>query len=140
MLKINKNVVVVSMFIGILFMLLGFSSALIFYVGVFVFITPYFFIYAKSIDEAVMVRKINTKKLREGDWLYKDIKVGRKMIKASWRGLNQKNIKDIQKKHKYVRIRHGIVFIPVFLISFIIYGILLGTHFFNSFVSFFTGI
>ena len=62
---------------GLLFMLIGLASALFLYIGILVFVTPYFFVYAKAVDEAAMVRSVNVKKLREGDWLYKDVKIGR---------------------------------------------------------------
>ncbi len=131
----NKNIIFVVMFLGLFFMILGFYQGLFFFLGLLVFISPYFFIYAKAIDEAAMIRKINTKDLREGDWLYSRIKIGRKYIEPNWEGLSMKQIHDIRKKYRSIRIRQGVVFVPVFLISFIIfvYGILLGTRIVSSF-------
>ena len=92
-----------------------------------IFVLPYFYLYTKSVDESCMVRKISTKKLIEGDWLYEDVKIRRKTIKKSWGGLTKLQIKEIQKKHKTILIKEGIAFIPVFLISFIIILILFFT-------------
>jgi prepilin signal peptidase PulO-like enzyme (type II secretory pathway) len=67
-----------------------------------------------------MVKNVNVKELTEGDWLFKDIKVGRKVIASNWRGLNKEEISQLRKKYRKVKIRRGIPFVPVFLISFLI--------------------
>ncbi len=133
--KKNKNLVSMVMFLALIVMVLGFSQQLLFYLGLLIFVSPYFFLYAKAIDEAAMVKKIKSSELREGDWLYKDVKVGKKYVKATWDGVSKKEIEAIRKKHKTVEIRAGIVFVPVFLISFLIfsYGILRGISIFSSF-------
>ena len=132
----NKNIVFIVMFLGLFFMILGFYQTLLFFLGLLIFGFPYFFIYAKAIDEAAMIKKIKTKDLREGDWLYSKIKIGRKYLYPNWEGLSVKEIHDIRKRYNFIKIRQGIVFVPVFLISFIIfiYGILLGTRIFSSFL------
>ncbi|MFH1607704.1 MAG: hypothetical protein ABIA78_01075, partial [archaeon] len=56
----------------------------------------------------------------EGDWLYNDLKVEGKTIKASWDGLNKKEIELIRGEYKEVKVKYGIQFVPVFLISFLI--------------------
>jgi hypothetical protein len=70
-----------------------------------------------------MVRKIKTDKLTLGDWLYKDVKVGKKVVKATWDGLTEKDLKLLKKK-KFVYIRYGVQFTPVFLISFILISLI----------------
>ena len=128
--KKNMRTVLFVMCFGLVFMAIGFYQIFLFVLGLLLFVSPYFFIYAKAVDDVAMIKKINTKKLREGDWLYSRVKIGRKYIEPNWDGLSKKEIKDIKKKHRYVKIRQGVVFVPVFLISFIIfsYGILLGTR------------
>jgi len=116
----NKNKIYLTMFAGILFILFGFYSTMFFYLGIFVFILPCFYIFAKSVDEACLVRNVKAKDLTEGDWLYKDLKIGKKIIRADWDGLNLEDIKLIRKKFKEIKIKQGIPFTPVFLISFII--------------------
>ena len=66
-----------------------------------------------------MVKRVHPKYLTEGDWLFKDVKVGKKTIKKSWDGLTKKDIRLLKKK-KFVMIRYGIPFSPSFLIAFII--------------------
>ena len=67
-----------------------------------------------------MIKKIGVGKLTEGDWLYKDVKIGRKLIKASWNGVSKEELKFIQKKNRTVVIRQGVPFVPVFLITFLV--------------------
>jgi 5-bromo-4-chloroindolyl phosphate hydrolysis protein len=88
--------------------------------AIFVFLLPVFYIYAKAIDESCMVKKIRVNKLTEGDWLYQDKKIGKKIIKANWDGLTKKDIKLLKKNFKEIKIKQGIPFTPVFLISFLI--------------------
>jgi Flp pilus assembly protein protease CpaA len=129
----NKNKISIVTLFSIILMIFGFYQIPLFYLGLLIFISPYFFIYAKAIDEAAMVRQISVKELREGDWLYKNVKVGRNYIKANWDGLSKKDIELIQKKHKTVSIRQGIAFVPVFFFTYLvfIYGILRGISIFS---------
>ncbi len=119
-LKGKRKFIYFFMFLGILLMALGFIENLLFYAGVLVFVLPYFYLYAKSVEEVCMIRKIKTKYLTEGDWLYNDVRVGKKTIRASWDGLSKKEIELIRKAHKEVKIKQGIQFVPVFLISFVV--------------------
>ncbi|MBR9701416.1 hypothetical protein GOV13_00675 [Candidatus Pacearchaeota archaeon] len=122
----NKNRIYFPMAFGLVLMALGFVEAFAFYFGVLFFVLPYFYLFAKSVDEVCMVKKINASKLTEGDWLYEDVKVGKKLIKKSWGGLSKGDIRLIQKSKKQVVIRQGIPFVPVFLISYVL---LLGVWF-----------
>ncbi len=80
-----------------------------------------------------MVFEISSGKLREGDWLADNLKVGNKMISKKWEGLNHNQVLEIKKKFKKVKIKQGIPFVPVFLISFIAFIYL----FFMGFKGFF---
>ncbi len=119
-LKSNKKLFYVPMIFGLILMVSGFIQYILFVLGLLIFILPYFYFYAKSIDETCMIKRIKTSNLTEGDWLYKKIKIGKKIINPSWGGLNKEEIKIIQKKYKIILIRQGIPFTPVFLISFLI--------------------
>jgi hypothetical protein len=121
------------MFLGIILIILGFIEELFFPFGILVFIIPYFYLYAKSIDEVCMIKKIKTNDLMEGDWLYRDLKVGKKLIKADWDGLTKEQIKEIKKRYKEIKIRQGIPFVPVFLISFLFLIYFWTTGLWNSF-------
>ena len=95
-----------------------FISTLVF-LAILIIISPYIYFSAKAIDESCMIKKINTKNLTEGDWLYKDVKIGKKLIKAKWDGLSKEEIILLRKKKKDILIRQGIPFSPVFLISYL---------------------
>lgn len=119
-LKKNKKLIYIIMLVGLIIMAFGFSNTLFFIFGILIFILPYFYVYVKAVDESCMIKKIKISNLEEGDWLYKDIKVRKKLIKASWDGLTKSDIRLIKKKYKSVLIRQGIPFTPVFLISFLV--------------------
>ena len=106
---------------SILLMVFGFFVDILFiYLGFLFFLLPYLFIHAKAVDESCMVKKIKTKELTEGDWLYKDVKIGKERIKAKWDGLGKEEIRKIRKNYETIAIRYGMPFSPVFLISFLI--------------------
>ena len=67
-----------------------------------------------------MIKNVKTSEVVEGDWLYKNLKIGKKVIKSNWDGLTKEQIKEIRKRYKKIKIRQGIPFTPVFLISFLI--------------------
>lgn len=129
----NRKLIYFVMFLGLCLMLFGFIENLLFFLGILVFILPYFYIYAKTVDEVCMIKKVKTNNLTEGDWLYKDIKAGRKLVKASWDGLSKEDIRLIKKRHKEIMIKQGIPFTPVFLISFLVLIYFWKTGLWNSF-------
>jgi len=116
----RKRIIYFFLVAGILILASGFYLKILFLFGIFAFIFPYLYLFAKSVDEACMVKLISSEKLSVGDWLYKDIVVSGKKVKASWDGLSEKEISFIRKGRKKVLIRTGIPFTPVFLIAFIV--------------------
>lgn len=132
--KKNKKLFYFSILGFILFSLMGVLEFLIFFLGILIFFSFLLYLYAKAIDESCMIKIIPSEKLREGDWLYSNVKVGNKMIKASWDGVSKKEIRELKRIHKKVKIREGIVFSPVFLIAFILWIIsfFVGFNLWNS--------
>ena len=123
----NRKIILSLMIIGLILWFFGFVHFSLIYLGIFVFISPYFYLLAKSIDNCCMIVEVPVGKLREGDWLHEDLKLsGGKVIRKKWDGLNKDQIKLIRKKFKKVKIKQGIAFVPVFLISFLI---LIGLYF-----------
>lgn len=118
--KKNKSIFYTSLIMSLVFFVSGFYSSFLFFFGVILFVLPYFYFWAKTIDDFCMVKNVGVNKLREGDWLYKNIKIGNKLIKAKWDGLTKEEIILIQNKLNKVYIREGIPFTPVFLISIIL--------------------
>jgi hypothetical protein len=119
-LKKSKKIVFFAVGFGFVLLILGFFESLLFSFGILLIIFPLFFFYAKAVDDVCMVRKMKVSDLREGDWLVKDLKVGKKVIRATWGGLSKQDISAIRKKHKHIKIKQGIPFIPVFLIAYLI--------------------
>ena len=116
----NKKLIYFPMIFGLILMLFGFIESLLLFLGILLFAIPYFYLSAKSIDEVCMIKKVKTKNLTEGDWLYRNVRVKGKIIKKSWNGLSKNDVKLLKKHKKKVVIRQGIPFVPVFLISFIL--------------------
>jgi len=95
------------------------SQTIFILIGLMVLLFPVLFIFAKSIEESCMVKRINPDKITEGDWLYEDIFIGGKKIKSSWEGVSAKELELIRKKcRKKILIKFGIPFTPSFLFGF----------------------
>jgi len=122
-LRKNKIMMIILMFFSIILLCIGFLEKLFFILGVLIFFSSYLYVYSKAVDEACMTKRIKTKDLREGDWLHSDLNLGNKKLRAKWEGVSKKDLKNIMKRYKEVKIRRGIAFSPVFLISFIIFVI-----------------
>ncbi|HTZ41984.1 MAG TPA: prepilin peptidase [Candidatus Omnitrophota bacterium] len=103
--------------------------------GILVLITPFLYIFAKSVEESSMRKKISPKLLGEGDLLYRDIRIGKKLIKASWQGLTKEEINILKKRNRLVEIKQGISFGIIFLIGLILtaYFYFINTGLWNSF-------
>lgn len=123
-LKENKRLMILLMIFSIIFLCLGFLESPFFVLGLLVFFSSYLYVYSKAVDEACMTKVIKSKDLKEGDWLYSDLKIGNKKLKAKWEGVSSKDLEEIRRRYKTVKIRRGIAFSPVFLISFIIFVVL----------------
>lgn len=119
--KENKRTFYFFMIAGLALMIVGFSEEFLFFIGAVSFIFPYLFFYTKSIDNTSLISKINSKNLTEGDWLYSSLKIGNRVIEPSWEGLNAREVALIKKKYKFVKIKRGIEFSPVFFASFVFF-------------------
>tara|TARA_Y100000034_G_scaffold74941_1_gene90002 strand:- start:158 stop:1015 length:858 start_codon:yes stop_codon:yes gene_type:complete len=96
------------------------SQVVFILIGLIVLLFPLLFVFAKSIEESCMVRRVSPEKVTEGDWLYEDILVGGKKIKSTWEGVSKEELELIQKKvKKKVLVKYGIPFTPSFLFAFI---------------------
>lgn len=122
--KKKKKLIFLGMLTGIAIMIFGLFFNLFFAFGIMIFLIPYVYIYVTAVDEACMIKDVKTENLTEGDWLYKDVKIGKKYLRADWDGLEKKDIRELRKRYSKVKIKQGIPFSPVFLISYIIIAIL----------------
>lgn len=121
-LKGNRRLVLVffvpAIFLAVLFLIIG--EYLFMLLPLAIFLLPFLYIWAKSIEESCMVKEVATKDLTEGDWLYKSVKIRKQTIKPDWEGLTAEDLRLLRKSKKKVLIKQGIPFTPAFLIAFII--------------------
>jgi len=129
--KKNKILIYGLLILAILIICFAFIEPMFLFLGIIIFIFPYLFLYSKAVDEVCMVRDVPVNKLTEGDWLYQDIKIGKNLIKATWDGLEKKDIYLLKKNKKFVKVRYGIQYAPVFLISFILFILGISFNWFN---------
>lgn len=66
--------------------------------------------YAKNVEDVVFRKKVKTSELREGDVVMDD----------KWRGLKAEEVKELRKKKKYIWVKEGVRFAPVFILTLII--------------------
>jgi len=85
-----------------------------------ILVFPFLYVYAKSIEESCMIKAVRARDLTIGDWLYKEVKVGRKVIKPNWEGLNEKELAILKKTKRKVLVKEGIPFTPAFLLAFVV--------------------
>jgi len=106
---------------AILGIILGFLDAIFIYLGIVILLFPLLFIFAKSVEESCLIRELSPKQITEGDWLYRDILVHGKKIRANWEGVSRKDLELIRKySKKKILVKQGIPFTPSFLFSLII--------------------
>jgi Flp pilus assembly protein protease CpaA len=91
-----------------------------------IFMIFYVWIFIKVIEQSCMIKELPISKLTEGDWIFKDIIINKKVIAGPKDlGISKEQIALLkkfakQKKIKKVLVKEGIPFIPAFLIAFII--------------------
>lgn len=132
--EVKKKVNLYTLLVGFLFFIFGFFESILFSVAIFVFLFSFLICFAKTLEEISMKREVSTKNLREGDWLFNDVKVGNKMFKKSWEGLSSKDILYMESYDKKVLIKDGIPYAPAFLFAVILFYF---KDFFMGFLSLF---
>lgn len=133
----HKKLLFFGLFLSIIFLSFSLYDLVFLYFGCFLFFVLVLFFYLKAVEESCFVNIINTKNLREGDWICNTIKVKNKEIKPTWDGLTKKEISLIRKNYDKIKIKSGIPFSPVFLISFILFIIFFKTDIINFLFNFF---
>ncbi|MCH7851097.1 MAG: prepilin peptidase [Nanoarchaeota archaeon] len=125
--------ILLSFVIGTVLLAGSFFNIYFLILGVFAFLFPLLYIFAKGLENISMIKTIKGEDLREGDWLFEDVTVNGKTILANWDGVSRNEMK-IMKNLKQVKIKEGIPFIPAFLLAFFFY-----VFFKDFFLSFFIG-
>jgi Flp pilus assembly protein protease CpaA len=120
-LEIKKKYSKILMAIGVVFMLCGFFDWIFLFLGVFLFLFVLLISFAKSLENVSMKKVLSTRDLREGDWLFDDIKVGGRIFKKNWDGLREEEVNFLKKFNKKVLVKDGIPYAPAFFLALILY-------------------
>jgi len=125
--KRNEKIIDILFFIAVFFaiLVLIFEVDVLVVMPILLFLFPFLYIYAKSIEESCMIKFVSAGKLTEGDWLYENVKIGEKIIKPSWEGLSEKELKILKNSRKKVRIKEGVPFTPGFLFALVVLFLLI---------------
>ena len=75
------------------------NIGLAFIFGIVIILFPILFVFAKGVEESGLKKWISPEKLSEGEWLYHDIVVAGKKIKATWDGVSAEELRWIRKKY-----------------------------------------
>jgi Flp pilus assembly protein protease CpaA len=113
----------IAFFFFILWSIVGilFNSSFFVIFGVVVVLFPILFVFAKSVEDSCMIRSLSPSKVTEGDWLYHDVLVKGKRIKADWDGVSKSELLLMRKRtNKKILVKEGIPFTPGFLFGFLV--------------------
>ncbi|MBS3080812.1 prepilin peptidase [Candidatus Pacearchaeota archaeon] len=117
---IYRSFFVISLLFLVLWVFVSYFINNIIYLGVVFLLFPLLFIFAKSIEESCLVKALSPSELTEGEWLYEDIFVNGKKIKATWEGVSKNDLRLIKEKYRRkIWVKQGIPFTPGFLIGFL---------------------
>jgi len=120
--EISKKHSLILFCLGLFLFIIGFFEKVIFLFSALIFLFVFLICMAKSLEEVSMKRSANTKKLREGDWLFFDVKIGKKTFRKSWEGLSFSEVNYLKKFNKKVFIKDGIPYAPSFFIALILFA------------------
>jgi Flp pilus assembly protein protease CpaA len=122
--QLEKNKKIVQMFftgaIIFLFFVLIIGEFTLSFLSLMIFLFPFLLVYAKAIEESCLIVEKKSRELTLGDWLYKEVKAGKKRIKPDWEGLDEKELALLRKYKGKVLVKEGIPFTPAFLFAFAI--------------------
>jgi Flp pilus assembly protein protease CpaA len=89
-------------------------------------ITLYLWLFVKAVENSSLYKFVSPEKLVEGDWVVRDVKVGKRIVCSQKSlGITKEQIRQLiklkrQRKLKKVLIKEGIPFVPSFLVAFVI--------------------
>ncbi len=120
--KVSKEIKLkYFIFFSILSFLIGLVNFIFYFLGVFILLFSLLYVFAKSLEKVAMYHEVSATSLREGDWLVNDLRIGKKLIRANFEGLTNKEIKLLRNYKRKVLIKGGLPFVPAFAIAFIFY-------------------
>jgi prepilin signal peptidase PulO-like enzyme (type II secretory pathway) len=95
-------------------------------VGLFFYLLLYLWVFVKAVEESCMLKWVDPRKLTEGDWIAKEVRVrGKYICGPKDLGITKKQIMETirlarKNKIKRVLIKEGIPFVPSFLITLVL--------------------
>lgn len=107
--------------LGIILFAFSYINLNFLFFSILTFLFVILFVFSKSIEKVSMIQKVESKNLREGDWLAESVFVEGKNISYNWEGLTKNQINLIKKNTKFVKLKEGIAFVPCFCIAFVLY-------------------
>ncbi|MDD5500044.1 MAG: hypothetical protein PHT91_04190, partial [Candidatus Nanoarchaeia archaeon] len=79
-----------------------------------------FYYIIKKFEDKITIIEKEVKKLDEGDWIIKDMKVKNQLIKKKPTGITKTDIKILQSSNlKKIKIKDGVPFLVSFFLAFI---------------------
>ncbi len=115
----NKKFTYLILF-GVCLLVLSYFEILFITPAILFLIFPILIVFATSVERAFMIKKLSGKDLREGDWLFRDVRVGNRIVRSNWEGLRENEVRLLRHK-KEVLVRDGVPFVPGFLIAFLVF-------------------
>jgi len=116
--KKYKNLLIILIGFFIISIGLSFYEQVFIILSLFLVVCPLLFVYAKSVDN-FMIKTIPTRKLTIGDWLAKEVKIGKRIIKPKLTGLDKAEIILLRKYKKSIEVKDGVPFTISFLLAFL---------------------
>lgn len=119
-LQIRKKYFIILLVVAFLFLLLGFYDFVFAYSSVLIFFIVILFCMAFALDKTVLVFKISTKNVGEGDMLINNLRIGARKFLAL-KKLTAEQADFLNGKDVMVLIKDGVPYALSFLIAFILY-------------------
>ncbi len=105
---------------------LFFASSLIMSFSFIILFSILFYAFMKSVEESVLIKKVEPSKLTEGDWIVGEVKYKNKVIASSKDlGVSDAQINELKRLYKNkaikkVMVKEGIPFVPGLLLTYLL--------------------
>lgn len=121
LLEVRKRYAKVFLLFGIILLFFGIADTIFLFFGFFVLLFIFLMVFAKSLESVSMKKVLSTHNLREGDWLFYDLRVGGRTFKKNWEGLTEEDVSFLKRFNRRVVVKDGIPYAPAFFIALLLY-------------------
>jgi len=122
--KFWEKIIAAIIILNIILMFLlkdNFFRLMLIILNILLLVYFYLWIAIRSIESLSMFKTIPTEKLREGDWVAKNIYIKKQLIYKTNSGISNQDIQTLKEKRvRKVMIKEGIPFVPPCLIEVIL--------------------